>query len=104
MTINQQGRIVIHNSVLPALDALTEEERQSVLKTINSLEISPIQQLIKSQNIAKLKADEELYVIRVNPSLRIIFRMTSPDKIEILDIFMKERIEFLFDNSPKIIL
>lgn len=99
MTVNQ-SRIKIDSSVLPGLDVLSEEERANVLKSIDSLENFSIDRPLAS-NIKKLQEDEQLYLLQVDASLRIIFEVTAEDRIEILELFRRETIEYMFRKKAQ---
>ena len=91
------AQIIFHKRATVALDALSLEDRKSLLKAINHLAIFGIDSVI-GKDVKKIKVDESLYLLKVNPGFRIIFRLTDRDEIEILDIVMKERLE-LFTAS-----
>ncbi|MFB2923380.1 hypothetical protein [Aerosakkonema funiforme] len=99
MTVNQ-SRIKIDSSVLPGLDVLSEEERANVLKSIDSLENFSIDRPLAS-NIKKLNEEEHLYLLQVDASLRIIFDVTSEDRIEILELFRRKTIEYMFRKKAQ---
>ncbi|MFB2969418.1 hypothetical protein ACE1CD_10630 [Aerosakkonema sp. BLCC-F183] len=99
MTVNQ-SRIKIDSSVLPGLDVLSEEERANVLKSIDSLENFSIDRPLAS-NIKKLNEEEQLYLLQVDASLRIIFDVTSEDRIEILELFRRKTIEYMFRKKAQ---
>ena len=78
-----------------ALDVLSPEEKDSVLQAINRLRVSRIETGLGG-NIQRFKTDkpnEQLYLLRVNSIFRIIFKFIIPDRIEILDIVMRDRLE-----------
>ena len=100
MKLNE-SRIIIDSSVLPGLDVLSEEERESVLKAIDSLEKFSTEQPL-DYNSKKIQEDEQLYLIQVNSSLRLIFRVTDREKIEILELFRREMIEYMFRKKPQV--
>lgn len=85
VTISTQAQIAIR-SLLPS-----DEER--VKRLLAMLENFSKDDYIKQQ-AHKLKgsAFDDLYIMRVTPELRIIFRYLQ-DKVEILDILTHERLE-----------
>lgn len=86
-------RIILHRRVLPGLDVLTPEETENFWKAVNSLEdFSPERPL--PENITKFNKDEPIYVIKVDASLRAMLGFTEDNKIEIIDLFPQERIDF----------
>lgn len=84
-----------------ALDALSPEEKNSVLQAISRVDFLGIEAETKEHNNLKIfktdKSDEHLYLLRVNSTFRVIFKWIVPDRIEILDIVMRDRLE-LFAN------
>jgi len=86
------AKITFHKRATVALDALSLEDRDRVLKAINHLSILGIDSAF-GKTVKKFKIDEPLYLLKVNPSFRVIFRLIDQDEIEILDIVMKERLE-----------
>jgi len=90
-----ESRIQIDTSVLVGLDVLSAEERQSVLKAIESKEsFSPDQPLPK--NIQKFAPPDRrtFYLLHATPSYRVIFEIGDRAEIESLDLFLKERLEW----------
>lgn len=88
-----QSRIKIDTSVLSGLDILTPEEREGILKAINSLEcFSPDEpfeyKLQKGEGLGKT-----FYMLHATPIYRVIFEINKQNKIEVIDIFMKNRLE-----------
>lgn len=92
------AKITFHKRAIVALDALYLEVKNSVLKSINYLSIVGIKPALE-KNIQKFHIDEPLYLLRVNPSLRVILRVSDQKEIEILDIVMKERLELFASNK-----
>jgi hypothetical protein len=92
------AKITFHKRATVALDALSAEEKSIILKAINYLSVFGIETL-SGDKVKKFKLDEPLYLLRANPNLRVIFRVISQDEMEILDIVMKERLEFFAANK-----
>jgi hypothetical protein len=92
------AKITFHKRAIVALDALSLEETNSVLKSINYLSIVGIEQAW-GKNLKKFHIDEPLYLLRVTPSLRVILRVSEQNEIEILDIVMKERLQLFASNK-----
>ncbi|HEY9850471.1 MAG TPA: hypothetical protein V6D28_13480 [Leptolyngbyaceae cyanobacterium] len=80
-----------------ALDTLSSEEKDNVLQAIHRLETFGIEAELKEHNNLKSfhpdKSDEHLYLLRVNSTFRVIFKWIVPDRIEIIDIVMQDRLE-----------
>ncbi len=95
---DQPAKVTFHKRATVALDALPLEEKNTVLKAINYLSFFGIESAI-GENVKKLNIDEPLYLLRVNPSIRVIFRFNYPDNLEILDLVMKERLELFAANK-----
>ncbi|NER37857.1 MAG: hypothetical protein F6J93_28515 [Oscillatoria sp. SIO1A7] len=67
-----ESRIEIDISVLAGLDFLSAEERESILRAIDSLEgFSPDH--ILDNNVQKIRSERPLYLLHIDPSLRVIF-------------------------------
>ncbi len=92
------AKITFHKRAIVALDALSIEEKNSVLKSINYLSIVGIEPAL-GENLQKFHIDEPLYLLRVTPSLRVILRVSEQNEIEILDIVMKERLQLFASNK-----
>lgn len=90
--------ITVNKRVNAALDALSPQEKESVYQAINNLGIFGIEPSLGAK-INKLKTDEPLYLLRVNPSLRLILKVTNGDKIDILDIVMRDRLKIFAANN-----
>jgi hypothetical protein len=92
------AQITFHKRAIVALNALSIEDKNSVLKSINHLSIVGIDSAL-GKNLQKFNINEPLYLLRVNPSLRVILRVAEPDEIQILDIVTKERLELFAANK-----
>lgn len=92
------AQITFHKRAIVALNALSIEDKNSVLKSINYLSVAGIDPAF-GKNLKKFQIDEPLYLLRVNPSLRVILRVAEPDEIQILDIVTKERLELFAANK-----
>jgi len=84
--------IKFHKRATVALDMLSLEQKNAVLKSINYLANFGLESIL-GKNVKPLNIDESLYLLRVNHSLRVFFRLNPQNEIEILDILMKERLE-----------
>lgn len=92
------AKISFHKRATVALDALSDEEKNIILKAINYLSVFGIDSL-SGDKVKQFKLDEPLYLLRANPNLRVIFRVISQNEFEILDIVMKERLELFTANK-----
>lgn len=88
------GRVEMNISVLAGLDVLSPDEREGVLKAIESLEnFSPDRPL--DNNIQKFRPEQPFYLLHIDPSLRVIFEVNQKNKIEIQDLVRKETLEYM---------
>ena len=91
-------QIILHKRVQSALDALSPQE--TVSQTLMNLANSGIETAISANIIKKLKIDEPLYLLLINPNLRAILNMDNPDEIKVLDLMTHDRLEiFAAANS-----
>lgn len=89
-----QTTVEIHPSVLAGLDVLSPEEKERVLNAIASLEnFYPEQPL--TANIQKFTPADRppFYLLHATPSYRAIF-LVNDGIVEIIDLFLKERLEW----------
>ena len=86
-------QIILHKRVQSALDALSPQEKQTVSQTLMNLANSGIETAISANIIKKLKIDEPLYLLLINPNLRAILNMDNPDEIKVLDLMTHDRLE-----------
>ena len=96
------SRVEMNISVLAGLDVLSPEEREGVLKAIESLEsFSPEQPL--PENIQKFAPPDRptFYMLHATPSYRVIFEIGDRSEIEIQDLFRKERLEWFAKESHR---
>jgi len=88
-----ESRVKI-DRVLVGLDVISADERESVLKAINSLEnfstTRPLDSNIQKYAPANMRT---FYLLKASPSYRVIFEVNDQDEIEVTDIFRKERLE-----------
>lgn len=85
--------ITLHKRVKSALDALSPQEKQTVSQTLMNLANYGIETAISDNIIKKLKIDEPLYLLLINPNWRAILNMDNPDEIKVLDLMTHDRLE-----------
>jgi hypothetical protein len=74
-----------------ALNALSQEDKMRVGRSLEQLTKSPLEAL-------SLEQFENTYLLRVTPKLRLLFQKTA-SHLEVLDIFTHERLEYLYVNN-----
>jgi len=86
--------IKFHKRATVALDMLSLEQKNAVLKSIDYLANFGLESIL-GKNVKPLNIDESLYLLRVGRGrgLRLLFRLNTQNEIEILDIFMSGRLE-----------
>lgn len=75
-----------------ALRSLHPQDRDRVLMSIRMLDQSPKREFIP-QDAKKLKGHDDLYLMRVTPELRIIFRPRDGKDYEVVDIIAHSGLE-----------
>lgn len=96
--LTKKIKINIHKRVLIALDVLSIEDKNSVLQAISYPSIFGLDPFLRTQ-VKKIHPSEPLYLLRINPTIRVILRVTQRDEIEILDIVMKDRLKLFATNN-----
>ena len=81
-----------------AKDALSPRERTLIENSIRSIQKTST--VDKSLRVRKLTNNPSLYIYRVSPSLRLVFRK-SPASVEILDIVQPEMLKWYAQSNPK---
>lgn len=86
-------KIELDMSVIVGLDIMSESDKENILKAINSLETFGEDQPLPDK-IKKITIDKKyFYMLKATPKWRLIFEIKEPGKIEINDLFPKERLE-----------
>ena len=89
--------ITVHRRVLSALDVLSPEERGLFDEAVRSPE--RFEALAEEgTNSTKLENGDSLYLFRLSPSLRLVFRR-EPQGIEIVDLVERDLLKWF--SSPQ---
>jgi hypothetical protein len=85
-------RFTLHRRAFPAFHALTRKERAAVSSAVARLVDVPVERW-PAESVKRLAADEPLYLLRVDESLRAIIRPTPDRRPEILDLPRHETLQ-----------
>ena len=88
----EDARYKLHWRALLALNALSPLEQARVRDRLAAIVDLPAERW-PAQGLPRLAADEPLYLLRVDDSLRVILRATPGAAPEILDVVRHETLE-----------
>jgi hypothetical protein len=88
----ETGLYEFHRRAFTALNELSEEDRAKVLDCLTQLAGQPRDRW-PSQQAKRLNGDPDLYLIRIDDSLRAIVRMSNDLTLNVLDLVRHETLE-----------
>ena len=89
----ENGKVRFHQRARLVMMALTPEDKDLVLHAVKSLgESSPHQW--PEGKVSKLDTPEDVYVLRVNPKIRVLFRLTEDRAVKMLDVVFRDTLKF----------
>ncbi len=86
------GRFAFHRRALAALDQLPAPDQARILDRLAALAGQPLDHW-PPRIVEKLKSDPDLYLIRIDDSLRAIVRSPEGEDAEVLDVVRHETLE-----------
>jgi len=86
------GSYKFHRRALAAFNQLAGDEQAQVLGTLAALAGTPAARWPAAQ-AKRLRAEQPLYLVRVNDSLRVIVREADGQEPEVMDVVRHETLE-----------
>ena len=88
----EAARYTLHRRALMALQQLPDDEQAAVRERLVSLgDLPPA--YWPGVGIKTIGADEPIYLLRVNDSLRVFIRALPGQRLEVLDVVRQETLE-----------
>lgn len=86
------SKYTLHRRAIIALNELTQEEKDRVMAALAALPDGPPSEWPPRQ-AEVFDRDKALYLVRANPSLRLIVRAVEGQRREVMDVVRKETLD-----------
>jgi len=96
--IQNESKLSILPSAKAALEAMPEKDRRAVLAAAESLQRIPPDSWA-SRNVQQLAADDQLFLLRVGPDLRVFFTTPESGQVVLVDIVHHKTLEMVQNGN-----